>query len=383
VSRGVFVTGTDTAVGKTVAACALLHALRARGVRVAPMKPVAAGALGHDGVLANEDSLALMRAAGWERADLDDVTPVLLREAMAPHIAAYREGRRITLEPVREAFVESLGVRIHVVEWGDPDAEPLLCCHGFWDHARSFAVLGPLLAERYRVIALDARGHGDSDRADAYSWGAHIRDIVAVAAWIGRPLHLIGHSMGGGQVIDTAIALPDQVRRVVNIDGFGPPPISADEEARTAERFTGYLEQRRAVAQRPDWRPYDRLEQLIERRKAQNPRLSAEWLRYFVFHAARQADDGWRWKADPLLGQGFGPWRPDWIEHAYARLQQPLLAVTGSEQDTWGPLPEGILGPRLARVPRLTRATVAGAGHFVHMERPRETAALLRDWLEA
>lgn len=102
--RGVFVTGTDTAVGKTVAACALLHALKARGVRVAPMKPVAAGAGGHDGVPANEDSVALMRAAGWARAGLDDVTPVLLREPMAPHIAAQREGRRITLDPIRAAF---------------------------------------------------------------------------------------------------------------------------------------------------------------------------------------------------------------------------------------------------------------------------------------
>lgn len=287
------------------------------------------------------------------------------------------------VEPERKAFVDSGDVRIHVVEWGDPQAPALLCCHGFWDHARSFAVLGPLLATRYRVVALDARGHGDSDWASAYSWATHIADMVAVARWIGGPLHLIGHSMGGGQVVDGARALPELVRAVVNIDGFGPPPMTADEEARTVERFTGFLEQRRTVAARPDWRPYATLEQLIARRQAQNPRLSSEWLRYFVFHAARQAADGWRWKADPLLGQGTGPWRPDWIAHGYARVQQPMLAVVGSEDDTWGPLPDAIVGPRLAGVPHLTRATIAGAGHFVHMERPRETAALILDWLEA
>lgn len=102
--RGVFVTGTDTGAGKTVAACALVHALQARGVRVAPMKPVAAGVEGRDGLGANADTLALMAAAGLEWGAMHDVTPVLLREPMAPHIAAYREGVSITPGPILAAF---------------------------------------------------------------------------------------------------------------------------------------------------------------------------------------------------------------------------------------------------------------------------------------
>lgn len=99
-----FVTGTDTGVGKTVAACALIHALRARGIDVSAMKPIAAGAVAHAGGWANEDSVALLRAAGAGRSRIADVTPILLREPMAPHIAAAREKRVITLAPVREAF---------------------------------------------------------------------------------------------------------------------------------------------------------------------------------------------------------------------------------------------------------------------------------------
>jgi dethiobiotin synthetase len=103
-TRGVFVTGTDTGVGKTTAACALLHALRVLGIDAAPMKPVAAGADETHGMPANADSLALIEAAGWGREALADVTPVLLREPMAPHIAAGREARTITLAPIRAAF---------------------------------------------------------------------------------------------------------------------------------------------------------------------------------------------------------------------------------------------------------------------------------------
>jgi dethiobiotin synthetase len=104
VTRGVFVTGTDTGVGKTLCACALIHALVDRGLDVMPMKPVAAGAVVHDGGWANEDTIALLRAAGREGARAADANPVLLREPMAPHIAAARERREITLEPILEAY---------------------------------------------------------------------------------------------------------------------------------------------------------------------------------------------------------------------------------------------------------------------------------------
>ncbi len=102
-SRGIFVTGTDTGVGKTRCACVLAHALRDRGLRVAPMKPVAAGAVAHGDGWANEDSIALAAAAGPGAPGPEAITPVLLREPMAPHIAAAREGRQILLGPLLEA----------------------------------------------------------------------------------------------------------------------------------------------------------------------------------------------------------------------------------------------------------------------------------------
>ena len=103
-THGVFVTGTDTGVGKTLCSCALIHALVGRGLDVMPMKPVAAGAIMHDGGWANEDTIALLRAAGRDGARAGDANPVLLREPMAPHIAAARERREITLEPILAAY---------------------------------------------------------------------------------------------------------------------------------------------------------------------------------------------------------------------------------------------------------------------------------------
>ena len=117
-SAGCFVTGTDTGVGKTVCAAALIHALAARGLDVMPMKPIASGAVVFDGTWANEDTIALLRAAGRDASRLGDVNPVLLREPIAPHIAAAREGRRITLDPVMAAFARLRAAAQYVVVEG-------------------------------------------------------------------------------------------------------------------------------------------------------------------------------------------------------------------------------------------------------------------------
>jgi len=81
------------------------------------------------------------------------------------------------------------------------------------------------------------------------------------------------------------------------------------------------------------------------------------------------------------MGPGFGPWRPEWIGPGWAALRAPMLAVIGSEPDTWGPLPEHVLAERLAHVKQLERCTIQGAGHFVHIERPRQTASAILDFL--
>lgn len=286
------------------------------------------------------------------------------------------------VEPERRRTIEALGLKLNLLEWGDPEAVPVVLCHGMFDHARSFATLAPLLADRYRVIGVDARGHGDSEWADAYTWPADVSDLIVVLRSLGRRCHLVGHSKGGGQATDTAAVVPELVMKLVNIDGFGPPPMEEEAEERP-QRFAQYLDGRRRRGPQHAWRPYGNLDDLIRRRKAQNPRLSEEWLRYFLFHGATEHEDGWRWKCDPMMGDGFGPWRPEWVGPGYARLRSPMLAITGSEQDTWGPLPEAILAGRLAYAPRVERCVVQGAGHFVHIERPAETGAAIRAFLDA
>jgi pimeloyl-ACP methyl ester carboxylesterase len=291
--------------------------------------------------------------------------------------------------PERHRTLSSLGLRLHVAEWGDPAAEPVLLLHGFYDHVHAFDLLAPLLAERFRVVSYDARGHGQSEWPDAYAWETDVLDAIHVLRDLGRPAHVVGHSRGGGLATDAAQQDPDSVRRLVVLDGFGPPPEGFASSALHRHRGTppemlsSWLDWRRGVASRRSFQPAASLDELAARRRVQNPRLSLEWLRYFAAHGSRRVGEGFAWSFDPLASRIAGPFRPDWIAPGWSRIRAPMLAVIGSEPDTWGPLPEALLAQRLSNVPLLTRATVGGAGHFMHIEKPRETAELVLRFLEA
>lgn len=288
--------------------------------------------------------------------------------------------------PERVLTLAPLGIPIELYEWGDPGAPPLVLVHGFLDHGRGFEPIAPLLARNHRVIAYDARGHGRSGWSDGYAWPIDVLELVAILRWIGRPCGLIGHSRGGGMATDAALIAPECVEKLVNIDGFGPPPEGFGTAGRDApapgrlDHFRRFLDQRQGTDGRRGWRSYDKLEDLVERRRSQTPRLEGSWLEHFVRIGALRCEQGYVWRADPMVLGGAGPWKIDWVARQWPSLRVPMLAVIGSEQDTWGPLPESIIGPRLARIPKLERATILGAGHFVHMEQPDSFAELALDW---
>jgi dethiobiotin synthetase len=104
-AHGIFITGTDTGVGKTLIACALVRALREEGARVAVMKPVASGAFQTPEGLRNGDALALMDAAGLHGAErYNEVNPYCFELAVSPHIAAEEAGITVDTSMIKQQF---------------------------------------------------------------------------------------------------------------------------------------------------------------------------------------------------------------------------------------------------------------------------------------
>lgn len=289
--------------------------------------------------------------------------------------------------PDRRTFIEADGVRLAVYEWGAADAPPILFAHGGFDFARTFDGFAPLIADAgWRVIGWDHRGHGDSGHAELYNWEADIRDLLAVAdATAPEPCPALGHSKGGALLVQTIQARPERFTRLVAIDGLPArnPPDMTDEERDTmvATQLESWLDHRQRCAdlmRKPGSR-----EELAQRRARMNPRLTRRWLYYLTGVGAREDPDGWRWKLDPAMRMGgIGPWRSEWTLERMPAFPVPMLAILGTESEDmgWG-VDADALRPFLPARARLH--IEHGTGHFIHIERPVETAECVLDFLRA
>jgi lipase len=142
-------------------------------------------------------------------------------------------------------------MRLHVYEWGDPSAPPLVCLHGVTSHGGRFVGLAERLSGQHRVIAPDLRGHGYSGYEPPWSIDAHLEDLLETidaeqAVWL-------GHSYGGRLVAELAAREPDRVERVILLDpALQVLPHVAFDQAENERKDASYVSVDEAVAVRYD-----------------------------------------------------------------------------------------------------------------------------------
>ncbi len=276
----------------------------------------------------------------------------------------------------REQFVDCRGLNIHIMEWGPPDRPTLLLHHGFLDHARSWDPVAAQLSQGYRVLALDARGHGDSDWISGggyYFFQDYVSDVADVVDRLVKgPLVLVGHSMGGMVCSLYAGTFPDRVSGLVSIEGAGPPGLDPSDAPALMEGWISGVRKARSKAERP----FSSVEEAAQRLRAYNPGISEAFSLHLAEHGTRPTENGKgrRWKFDPLH-RTRGP-QPFYVKQArafWARISSPTLIVHGeSSPMKWDPSEqrEDISGARTAVIPQ--------AGHMVHHDQPeRLTTAIL------
>jgi len=273
----------------------------------------------------------------------------------------------------RDATLPLRGFRLHYVEWGDPTAPPLVLLHGITGHARTWDTLSVALGEQWRVLAVDQRGHGDSEPAPDgdYTVGAMADDLGAFADALGlSTFSLVGLSMGGRVAMGFAGANPSRVERLVIVDIA--PDIHPPGMARIRQMIAGAPE----AIESEEW--------AVETAMAANPRADVGELRHRIKHALRREPDGtltWKYARDlrEMMRRG-GRREPMDLWERLTHITCPTLLVRGAESD--------VLSPELAQrviaaLPDGRLVEVQDAGHTVPGDRPAEFVAVVRRFLGA
>ena len=205
--------------------------------------------------------------------------------------------------PTANSFI-SQRLRLHYVDWGNPEAPPLILQHGGRDHCRSWDWVAEELARDWHVIAPDLRGHGDSAWAPDgnYEMPGFVYDFAQLVHTLGHDqVTIVAHSLGGNVATRFTGLYPEKVRKLVCIEGLGPSPaVRAEREAAGyANRFRQWISERRAAAGRSP-RRYPTIEAAYARMKEENSFLTDEQARHLTIHGASRNEDGtWSWKFDP------------------------------------------------------------------------------------
>jgi pimeloyl-ACP methyl ester carboxylesterase len=280
-----------------------------------------------------------------------------------------------------DGSVDGAGLRIHYLDWGPAPAPTIVFLHGGGLNAHTWDVVCDVLRPGARCVAIDLRGHGDSDWADDgnYTLRAHAEDLEAVISALRLDrIVVVGMSLGGSVGLTYAAEHPTTVVGLVLVD-VGPGGSRPDGNRRLGAFMRGPSE-------------FASVDELVERAIAFNPRRSPERLRRTLLNNLRQTTRGtWTWKYDPRFpSRAHDPSVPReervrllaerraalWA--AAAAVPCPVLVVRGGASDMF--LDEdaeqtaaGFADARWIRI--------EGASHTVQSDRPYELADALRSFV--
>ncbi|HUN49873.1 MAG TPA: alpha/beta hydrolase, partial [Candidatus Sulfotelmatobacter sp.] len=274
-------------------------------------------------------------------------------------------------------------LRLHYVDWGNEGAPPMLLVHGGRDHCRNWDWVARAFRDEYHVIAPDLRGHGDSQwmLGGSYGIAEFVYDIAQLLHQTKlTPVTVIGHSLGGAISLMYSGVHPENVTRLVAVEGLGPPPKMLAQRAQRpiADRMTGWIGTLRKLSGRVP-RRYPTVEDAFKRMQEENPHLSPEQARHLTVHGVNQNEDGtFSWKFDNYV-RAFPPYGlPDADVHAlWSRITCPTLLIRGTESWASDPEQDG----RIRHFQNARLLNVEGAGHWVHHDKLAEFLAAVRGFL--
>ena len=271
-------------------------------------------------------------------------------------------------QPASRTFLSG-ELRLHYLEWGSPEAPPMILLHHMNAHAHAWDRFAASMSDAYRVLALDLRGHGDSQwsRTGSYKTADFASDIGALMDDLKLERAIIlGGSSGGRVALVYAGQHPERTTALI-MEDVGP--VRSQEGA-----------SRMAVQGEAEEKEFDSLDRVVAYMKAHpgghsEHRPEEAW-RHLAQYATRTQDNGkLTWKRDTSMygnAEALELW--DYVE----RVACPFLLILGSDSSTVSPEHRDRMTETASNI---TVVTVQGAGHIVVHDKPREYEQAVREFL--
>ena len=270
-------------------------------------------------------------------------------------------------------YFYSQRLKLHYVDWGNTQKPLAVLIHGGRDHCRNWDWVALDLRKHFHLIAPDLRGHGDSDWAIGGNYGMvdYVLDVAQLMNAIDRdePAILIGHSLGAAIALQYTGTFPERVKRVIAIEGLGPPASVAKHHLPAHVRMKQWVGDMQALSQRKS-RDYKSIDEALARMREANPHLSVEQARHLTIHGVRRNEDGtYSWKFDNYT-RASSPYLFNLTEamEIWHQITSPCLLIAGDE--SWAT--EWEKDRRFEAFQSAERVTIKGAGHWVHHDQLAE-----------
>ena len=267
------------------------------------------------------------------------------------------------------------GLKFHYMEWGNPANPTMIFLHGFAQQCHSWDFVALAFADRYHIIALDQRGHGDSDWAPDgdYSPETQQKDIEAFVDKLKlNKFILMGLSMGGRNSFTYSANNPTRVKALIIVDA-GPENVRAG-----TQNIRNFVEQEDEL---------DSIDAFVDRVIKYNPRRDPIQIRGSIINNLKELPDGkWTWKYDKVLrspGRMGNPQDPDVTNRLWGyveNLQCPTLVVRGDKSDI---IATNTADEMAARIPNGQVAIVEDAGHLVMGDNPAGFESAVTNFIES
>ncbi|WP_373084815.1 alpha/beta fold hydrolase [Sneathiella sp.] len=284
--------------------------------------------------------------------------------------------------PISNSYI-SQRIKLNYVDWGNPKAPPLLLIHGGRDHCRNWDWVAEKLRHDWHIIAPDLCGHGDSGWSTDgnYNIQSYIYDIAQLIHQkeLG-PVTIVSHSMGGSIALRYTALYPENVRKLVAIEGLGfsPKMIKESEAVSPAKRWRDWIEKKRAASARTH-RRYETFEDALGRMKAENKHLSDDQALHLTTHAVNQNEDGsFSWKFDYCM-RIWGPFEisSEDTQKLWGEITCPTMLCYGNDSWASNPVEDG----RIKYFKSAIVKNYKNAGHWLHHDQFDEFIADLKEFL--